>query len=111
MEHIGGKSLLGRLAAVAIGVKSWSGPMNDQQQPHPHLVIVGGGFGGSSAVRVLADEPFEVTAIDRRRFVVALNWAQGYITFQRASRLVTGLYARQENTRPMPRNAPRSTAS
>ena len=30
----------------------------------------------------------------RNRFVVALNWAWSYITFQRGSRLITGLYAR-----------------
>jgi NADH dehydrogenase len=29
----------------------------------------------------------------RNRFVVALNWAWSYITFQRGSRLITGLYA------------------
>ena len=31
----------------------------------------------------------------RNRFIVALNWAWSYITFQRGSRLITGLYARQ----------------
>jgi NADH:quinone reductase (non-electrogenic) len=37
----------------------------------------------------------------RSRFVVALNWAWGYITFQRGSRLITGLYApRLEDARP-----------
>ena len=30
----------------------------------------------------------------RNRFVVALNWAWSYLTFQRGSRLITGLYAR-----------------
>ena len=29
----------------------------------------------------------------RNRFVVALNWAWSYITFQRGSRLITGLDA------------------
>jgi NADH dehydrogenase len=29
----------------------------------------------------------------RNRFIVALNWAWSYITFQRGSRLITGLYA------------------
>jgi NADH:ubiquinone reductase (H+-translocating) len=30
----------------------------------------------------------------RNRFTVALNWAWSYITFERGSRLITGLYAR-----------------
>ena len=30
----------------------------------------------------------------RNRFIVALNWAWSYLTFQRGSRLITGLYAR-----------------
>jgi NADH dehydrogenase len=29
----------------------------------------------------------------RNRFTVAMNWAWSYITFQRGSRLITGLYA------------------
>jgi NADH dehydrogenase len=29
----------------------------------------------------------------RNRFIVALNWAWSYVTFQRGSRLITGLYA------------------
>ncbi|HET7804774.1 MAG TPA: NAD(P)/FAD-dependent oxidoreductase [Pseudolabrys sp.] len=32
----------------------------------------------------------------RNRFVVALNWAWNYLTFQRGSRLITGLYARTD---------------
>ncbi|MBX9847554.1 MAG: NAD(P)/FAD-dependent oxidoreductase [Xanthobacteraceae bacterium] len=32
----------------------------------------------------------------RNRFIVALNWAWNYITFQRGSRLITGLDARAE---------------
>jgi len=32
----------------------------------------------------------------RNRFVVALNWAWSYITFERGSRLITGMDARQE---------------
>jgi NADH dehydrogenase len=31
----------------------------------------------------------------RNRFAVALNWAWSYITFERGSRLITGLYARR----------------
>jgi NADH dehydrogenase len=47
----------------------------------------------------------------RNRFVVALNWAWSYITFQRGSRLITGLYARQEDMRQAPRSELRSKAS
>jgi NADH:ubiquinone reductase (H+-translocating) len=47
----------------------------------------------------------------RNRFVVALNWAWSYITFQRGSRLITGLYARVEDVRQVPRSELRSKAS
>ena len=47
----------------------------------------------------------------RNRFVVALNWAWSYITFQRGSRLITGLYARVEDMRQVPRSELRSKAS
>jgi NADH dehydrogenase len=47
----------------------------------------------------------------RNRFVVALNWAWSYITFQRGSRLITGLYARAENARQVEHNEPHSMAS
>src|SRR5262249_901452 len=39
----------------------------------------------------------------RNRFVVALNWAWSYVTFQRGSRLITGLYARLQDMRQLPR--------
>src|SRR6266516_429758 len=32
----------------------------------PHVVIVGGGFGGLNAARALADRPVRVTLLDRR---------------------------------------------
>jgi NADH dehydrogenase len=48
----------------------------------------------------------------RNRFIVALNWAWSYITFQRGSRLITGLYARQlDDMRPPARIETRSKAS
>ena len=47
----------------------------------------------------------------RNRFVVALNWAWSYITFQRGSRLITGLYARLDDKRQAPRTELRSKAS
>jgi len=47
----------------------------------------------------------------RNRFTVALNWAWSYITFQRGGRLITGLYARVEDVRQLPRTELRSRAS
>jgi len=47
----------------------------------------------------------------RKRFVVALNWAWSYITFERGSRLITGLYVRLEDMRQLPRVEFRSKAS
>lgn len=38
----------------------------------------------------------------RNRFIVALNWAWSYITFQRGSRLITGLYAPRMDDMPKP---------
>jgi NADH:ubiquinone reductase (H+-translocating) len=38
---------------------------NLQPQSNPHVVIVGGGFGGLSVAKGLAGKPFEVTLIDR----------------------------------------------
>lgn len=35
---------------------------------HPHVVIVGGGFGGLYAARVLADQPVRVTVVDRQNY-------------------------------------------
>ena len=47
----------------------------------------------------------------RNRFIVALNWAWSYITFQRGSRLITGLYACQlDDMRQPERIEPRSKA-
>ena len=76
--------------------------MNGRKEPNPRVVIVGGGFGGLSAAKALSRAPFEATVIDRNNH---------HITFQRGSRLITGLHARQENMRGMPRNELRSMAS
>ena len=43
----------------------------------------------------------------RNRFTVALNWAWSYITFQRGSRLITGLYARPYESATTPAEASR----
>ena len=32
----------------------------------PHIVIIGGGFGGLAAARALADAPVRITLVDRR---------------------------------------------
>jgi NADH:ubiquinone reductase (H+-translocating) len=47
----------------------------------------------------------------RNRFIVALNWAWSYITFQRGSRLITGLCARLEDMRQVQPAEIRSRAS
>src|SRR5438105_6553220 len=36
-----------------------------KSESHPRVVIVGGGFGGLSAAKALANKPFDVTLIDR----------------------------------------------
>jgi NADH dehydrogenase len=46
----------------------------------------------------------------RNRFIVALNWAWSYVTFQRGSRLITGLYARADDLRQSSRTEIRSQA-
>src|SRR5271169_6208848 len=37
-------------------------------EPRPHVVIVGGGFGGLSAAMALRNAPVRVTLIDRRNY-------------------------------------------
>ena len=37
-----------------------------ERDPRPHVVIVGGGFGGLYAARALAERPVRVTLLDRR---------------------------------------------
>ncbi|MCC0175730.1 NAD(P)/FAD-dependent oxidoreductase [Waterburya agarophytonicola K14] len=39
-----------------------------KQTNHPHIVIVGGGFGGLYAAKSLKDAPVKVTLIDKRNF-------------------------------------------
>jgi NADH dehydrogenase len=47
----------------------------------------------------------------RNRFVVALNWAWNYLTFQRGSRLITGLDAEHADKRQVSQTGLRSKAS
>ncbi len=42
------------------------GGLVTEQSPLPHVVVVGGGFGGLATVRALADAPVRVTLVDRR---------------------------------------------
>ena len=50
------------------GVKSRSfGPM-DTQGKRPQVVIIGAGFGGLEAAKLLGDEPVRVTVIDRTNY-------------------------------------------
>jgi NADH dehydrogenase len=46
----------------------------------------------------------------RNRFIVALNWAWNYITFERGSRLITGLDAEPADKRQAPRTELHSKA-
>ena len=39
-----------------------------RSEPHTRVVIVGGGFGGLSAAKALAKQPFDVTLIDRHNY-------------------------------------------
>ena len=43
-------------------------PPNDESQNTPHVVVVGGGFGGLQAVRELRGAPVRVTLVDRQNF-------------------------------------------
>ena len=48
-------------------MKSGNSPANIEAAPaRPHVVIVGGGFGGMSAAKALARADADVTLIDRR---------------------------------------------
>src|ERR1700733_11168902 len=41
------------------------GPMSGGKDARPHVVIVGGGFGGLTAAQALANAPVRVTLLDR----------------------------------------------
>lgn len=42
--------------------------MQGQERKRPHVVIVGGGFGGLYAAKTLGNQPIDVTLIDKRNF-------------------------------------------
>ncbi len=48
--------------------RMFSSPHADQQDRRPHVVIIGGGFGGIQAARGLARAPVRVTLVDKRNF-------------------------------------------
>lgn len=69
----------------------------------PHIVIVGGGFGGIAAARELAGQPVRVTLIDRRNFhlfqpllyqVATASLAPSDVAFP-----IRALFRRQQNVR------------
>ncbi len=82
--------------------------VTQRQFTRPHVVIIGGGFGGIKAARTLRNAPVDVTLIDRNnhhvfqpllyqvatavgfrdRFLVLFQWAWAYLTFQRGARLI-----------------------
>src|SRR5213596_192358 len=43
-------------------------PTANSQRPTPHIVILGGGFGGLYAAKALKRAPARVTLVDRRNF-------------------------------------------
>ena len=87
-------------------------------QPRPRIVIIGAGFGGLSVAKQLAQAPFEVTIVDRHnyhlfrnRLLVAMNWCWSYVTFQRGTRLITGISSsRIEDVMPVLMTAPPTVA-
>lgn len=50
----------------ATGSARMEGPGAVMKMSRPHVVIIGGGFGGLNAVKSLADAPVRITMVDRR---------------------------------------------
>lgn len=63
----------------------------------PRVVIVGAGFAGLYAARVLRSAPVDVTVIDRtnHRLSVLLQWGYAYFTYERGVRLITRTEAKR----------------
>jgi len=72
--------------------------MNNQ----PHVVIVGGGFGGLYAVKALKDAPVKVTLIDRRNFhlfqPLLYQVATGGLSPGQIAAPLRGVLSRHKNT-------------
>ena len=69
----------------------------------PHVVIVGGGFGGLEAAKQLKDAPVEVTLIDRRNFhlfqPLLYQVATGALSPANIASPLRAVLKRQRNTR------------
>jgi NADH dehydrogenase len=68
----------------------------------PRAVIVGGGFGGLSAVRALRNAPVSVTLIDKRNYhlfrPMLYQVATGLLSADEISRALRSIFSRQKNT-------------
>src|SRR5215467_5172560 len=71
--------------------------------PRHRIVIVGGGFGGLSAARVLRSAPVDVTLIDRRNYhlfqPLLYQVATGALSAGEIAAPLRGVLGRQKNTR------------
>jgi NADH:ubiquinone reductase (H+-translocating) len=69
----------------------------------PHVVIIGGGFGGLSAAQALKRAPVEVTLIDRRNFhlfqPLLYQVATGSLSPGEITAPLRGVLGRQKNAR------------
>src|SRR5246127_4474917 len=67
----------------------------------PHVVIVGGGFGGLAAVRALAKAPVEVTLVDKRNYhlfrPMLYQVATGLLSADEIAPPLRVVFSRQEN--------------
>src|SRR3954447_19900282 len=71
----------------------------------PHVVVVGGGFGGIEAVKRLAPEPVDVTLVDRRNFhlfqPLTYQVATGVLSPGEVAFSLRALFRRAKNVRVM----------